>query len=148
MADYYSQQMTGVADGTAIPVKKADAGQIGAKKSSITASKPIGQALAAADRLYLGRVRAGERIAQILFTTDTSLGSSTIAVGSAGSAAKYVAARTFTTPLDAPTAIGPKASTLDDGVLTADEDIWLTVAAATIVAGTIFSVEIEITSVK
>ena len=148
MADYYSQQMTGVADGTKIPANKADAGQVGAKKSSITASKPLGQALAAGDRLYLGRVRAGNRIVQILLTTDTSLGTSTIAIGSAASAAKYVAATTFTTPTDRPTAIGPKASTLDDGALTADEDLWLTVAVATIVGTTIMSVEVEITSVK
>ena len=148
MADFYSQQMTGVADGTLIPSRKADGGQVGAKVSSITASKPLGQALAAGDRLYLGRVRAGERIKQILINTDTSLGTSTIAIGNAATAAKYVAATTFTTPLNRPTAIGPLASTMDDGVLTADEDIWLTVAVATIVGGTIFSVELEITSVK
>jgi hypothetical protein len=148
MADFFSQQMIGVADATQIPARKADAGQVGAKVSSITASKPIGQALAAGDRLYLGRVRAGERIKQILIATDTSLGTSTIAIGNASTANKYVAARTFTTPLDAPTAIGPRASTLDDGVLTADEDIWLTVAVATIGGGTILTVEIEITSIK
>jgi hypothetical protein len=148
MPDYYSQQSVGVADGTVIPPNKADGTQVGAKKSSITASKPIGQALAAADRLYLGRLRAGERVAQILLTTDTSLGTSTIAIGTTATPAKYVAATTFTTPTDRATAIGPRASTLDDGPLTADEDLWLTVAAATIVGGTLFTVEIEYTSVK
>lgn len=148
MPDFYSQQMAGVADGTVIPARKADGGVVGAKISSIMASKPLGQALAAADRLYLGRVRAGERIKSILINTDTSLGSSTIAIGTTAAPAKYVVATTFTTPLDRPTAIGPRASTLDDGVLTADEDIWATVAAATIVGGTVFSIELEITSVK
>ena len=148
MADFYSQQSVGVADGTVIPANKADGTQVGAKKSSITASKPIGQALAAADRLYLGKLRAGERVAQILLTTDTSLGTSTVAIGTTATPAKYVAATTFTTPTDRPTAIGPKASTLDDGPLTADEDLWLTVAVATIVGTTIMSVEIEFTSVK
>jgi len=148
MADFYSQQMTGVADGTVIPPRKADGGQIGAKVSSITASKPLGQALAAGDRLFLGRVRAGDRIKSVLITADTSLGTSTVAVGTTAIPAKYVAATVFTTPLDRPTAIGPKASTLDDGVLTADEDIWMTVAVATIVGTTIMSVELEITSVK
>jgi hypothetical protein len=148
MPDFFSQQMAGVADNTQIPSRKADGGQVGAKISSITASKPLGQALAATDRLYLGRVRAGERIKAILITTDTSLGTSTIAIGTTATPAKYVAATTFTTPLDRPTAIGPRASTLDDGVLTADEDIWATVAVATIVGTTIFSIELEITSVK
>lgn len=148
MPDYFSQQMIGVADGTQIPARKADGAQVGGKVSSITASKPLGQALLAADRLFLGRVRAGERIKAILMDTDTSLGSSTIAIGTTATPAKYVAATTFTTPLDRPTSIGPKASTLDDGVLTADEDIWATVAAATIVGTTILSIELEITSVK
>lgn len=148
MADFYSQQGVGVADGTVIPPNKADGSQVGAKKSSITASKPLGQALAAADRLWLGKLRAGESVKQILLNTDTSLGSSTIAIGTTATPAKYVAATTFTTPLNRPTAIGPLASIMDDGVLTADEDIWLTVAAATIAGSTVFSVEIEYTSVK
>lgn len=147
MPDYFSQQMTGVADGTQIPPRRADGAQVGAKISSITASKPIGQALLAADRLFLGRVRAGERIKAILITADTSLGTSTLSVGTTALPAKYASVQTNTV-VNRPTAIGPLASTLDDGVLTADEDIWLTVGTTTIAGVVILSVELEITSVK
>lgn len=148
MPDFYALQQIGVADGTKIPADKADGGQVGANVSTITASKGGTQALAAGDRLFLGRVPAGSRVSKIFITTDTSLGTSTIAIGTTATPAKYVAARVFTTPTDAPTPIGPRASTLDDGLLAADEDLWLTVAVATIVAGTLFTVEIEITRVK
>lgn len=147
MPDYYSQQMTGVADGTQIPARKADASQVGAKVSTITASKPLGQAIAAADRLYLGRVRAGDRIKLINVTSDTSLGTTTISIGTTAAPTKYVNAATITVT-DRPTSIGPRASTLDDGPLTADEDIWATFGVAGIAGAVVMGFELEISSVK
>lgn len=147
MADFYSQQMTGVADGTQIPARKADGGQVGGKVSTITASKALGQAIAAGDRLYLGRVRAGDRVKVINLTTDTSLGTTTISIGTTATPAKYVNAQTNTVT-DRPTAIGPRASTLDDGPLTADEDLWATFAVAGIAGAVVMGFDIEISSVK
>lgn len=147
MPDYFSQQFTGVADGTQIPARKVDAGQVGAKVSTITASKPIGQAIAAGDRLYLGRVRAGERVKVINLTSDTSLGTTTVSVGTTALPAKYTNAQTMTT-VNRPTVIGPNASTLDDGALTADEDLWATFGVAGIAGAVIMGFDIEISSVK
>lgn len=147
MADFYSQQMTGVADGTVIPARKADGSQVGGKVSSITASKPIGQAIAIGDRLYLGRARAGDRVKVINLTADTSLATTTVSIGTTALPTKYVNAQTNTV-VDRPTAIGPRASTLDDGPLTADEDLWATFGVAAIAGGVVLGFDIEITSVK
>ena len=147
MADFYALQQVGVADGTLTPAAKADGGQVGAKVSSITASKSGTQALTTADRLYLGKVRAGERVAEILVTTDTSLGTSTLSIGTTGTPAKYVGAKTLTAT-DVPTTMGPKASTLDDGLLTADEDLWLSIGTANAAAAVLLSVESRTTAVR
>lgn len=148
MARFYAAQQVGVLDGTKIPADRADGRQVGAKKSVILASKVPGTGWAAGDVVVLGKLAPGEKLTAVRICTDTSLGSSTIAIGIAGATGKYVAARTFTTPLDAPTVIGPKASTLDDAPLEDDETILLTVAVATIASGTLLTIELEICSVK
>lgn len=147
MADYYALQQVGVADSTLIPPAKADGSQVGAKVSAITASKSGAQAIAAGDRMYLGKLRAGERLKEILLTTDTSLATTTVSIGTTALPSKYVAAKTLTV-VDTPTPIGPKASTLDDGMLTADEDLWATFAVAGIGAAVLLTFDLEITSVK
>lgn len=87
------------------------------------------------------RIPPGQVFAYGVITTDTSLGSTTIAVGIAGSTAKYKAAGTFTAT-DTPTLFGKAAviaastetssevgsSPLGTGT---DEDIIFTTAAAT-----------------
>lgn len=88
------------------------------------------------------RIPPGMVFAYGVITTDTSLGSSTVAIGISGSTAKYKAAAVFTST-NAPTlfgvqaAIGASAETssevgsspLGDGT---NEDIIMTVAAATL----------------
>lgn len=144
MTDRYSVEMVGVADGTLNPPKKADGRLIGSKIRSIRATKQV-LADQIADRVYLGQLPVGATVKEILIVTDTSLGSATIAIGTTASSGKYVAARTYTTPLDVPTCIGPKASTWDDVPLTAPEDLWLTVAAAAIGGSAIVGIEIRYT---
>lgn len=144
MTDRYAVEQVGVADGTSVPPKKLDGALVGAKIRSIRATKQV-LADQIADRVYLGKLPIGATVKEILIVTDTSLGSSTIAIGTTASSGKYVAARTFTTPLDAPTCIGPKASVWDDAPLTAEEDLWLTVAAAAIGGAVIMGIEIRYT---
>lgn len=138
MTALYALQQIGVADGTVNPANRADGRQVNARKRTYLASKVPGVAIANGDTLFCFRKPAGQKITDIRICTDTSLGSSTIAIGVAGTPAKYKAAAVFTTPLNAPTSIGPLASTLDDDPGDA-EDIILTCGAADIVAGTLFT---------
>lgn len=144
MATYYARQFVGVEDGTVNPPLQADGRLVGHRKHGIVASKVAAQAWAAGDKIYIGKVRQGESLREIRVTTDTTLGTTTIAVGTLTTPAKYVAARTFTTPLDAPTAIGPLASIADDDPLTADEDIYVTLAVGGVAGGVNITFEMEL----
>lgn len=147
MSDYYATQQQGVADGTAVPAERADGREVGAGKTVILASKPTDQALAASDRLFLGKRPAGTKLTGVKLTTGTSLGTSTIDIGDADTADKYVDGKTLTV-VDTPTYLGPKASTLDDAPSDdADEEIWATILTATIGAAVAMTFELEFTGV-
>lgn len=73
----------------------------------------------------------GARITSIKIMSSVSLGSSTIALGIAGTAGKYRAAATYTTT-DAWTELGAASALMDE--LAADEQLILTVAAASLPA--------------
>tara|TARA_R110000868_G_scaffold32613_4_gene118704 strand:- start:1907 stop:2350 length:444 start_codon:yes stop_codon:yes gene_type:complete len=141
MVDRYAVEQVGVLDGTSVPAKKLDGSLVGAKRRSIRATKQV-LADAAADRVYLGRFPQGSTCKDIKFVTDTTLGSATMAIGTTAAPAKYVAARTFTTPVDVPTSIGPRASAWDDVPLTVDEDVWATFAAASLPGSAIMGWEL------
>lgn len=148
MAKFYSRQTIGVLDGTN-PPKKSHADQVHAKKRSFIADKnPSGgtQALASADTFVLGVLPAGATISQIIGLTDTSLGTSTISIGTAAAPTKYVNAATFTAT-NIPTILPLLASARDAGPTTAEEILIVTVGVATIAAGTKLSLEIEYLSV-
>lgn len=147
MAQYYAAQTVGVLDGTKVPADRSDGRQVGAKKSVILASKVTGVAWAAADTIVLGQLAPGETLVGVRLTTGTSLGTSTIAIGSTTSTSKYVAAATLTV-VDTPTPIGPKASAIAAGPLASPETIIATIGVATIVSGTVLVFELEIASVK
>lgn len=144
MADLYGLEFVGGPDGTQSPPKKLDGRLVGAKRRATRSTKPAIN-LAAGDRWYLGKVPQGAVVRAILVNTDTSFGTSTIAIGTTAVPAKYVAATTFTTPTDRPTEIGPKASAHAAAPLAADEELWATVAAATIASATVAVIEIEYT---
>lgn len=145
MADRYPLQQQGVIDGTKVPADKADGRQVNATKFSILASKPAGTAWANGDVVHLGRKPAGQKIVAIRCTTGTSFGTSTLSVGVAGTAAKYVSAGTLTAP-NVPTNLGPLASTLDDDPGAA-EDLILTIGTADIAAATVATFEIEMVGI-
>lgn len=148
MADFYARAFVGVADGTKIPPDRADGRVVGAKRSTIVAAKVAAQAIAAGDRLFLGRLRAGDLVREIRLNTDTSLGTTTFSIGTTASPAKYRAAAAYTTPLNVPTPVGPVAAIAISDPLTADEDIWATFAVAGIAGAVVMAFETDIVSVK
>jgi hypothetical protein len=99
-------------------------------------------AQAAADTLTLGQIPANARIKSIKMTSSVTLATSTIAIGIAGTAAKYRAAGTFTV-VDVPTAVGPGAAAKAAAANSVAETLIATIAVAALpAAGTlIFDVE-------
>lgn len=97
-----------------------------------------------AGTIDLFTVPAGAEFAYGVVTTDTSLGSTTIAVGISGTAAKYKAAGTFTAT-NTPTLFG-MVSAMDDGGLSANEDVILTTAAAALPASGTLVVDMYFTN--
>jgi hypothetical protein len=147
MATFYAQQQVGVADGSLIPAAKADGGQVGVNLITTIASKVAGQAWAAGDQIYLGRLRPGEHMRRLWANTDTSLATATISVGTLALPTKYANGRTLTAT-NVPTVLGPPASVADDGALTAGEDIWATIGTAGVGAAVNLTIEMEIAVVK
>jgi len=83
---------------------------------------------ASGDTVVLANIPAGQCFAYGSLVTDTSLGTATVSVGNASSAAKYKAAAVFTAT-DTPTAFG-KASAIAGVPSTAQEQVLLTVGTA------------------
>ncbi len=146
MPDFYAIQQKGVADGTKIPPDRSDGRQVGASRFVTLASKPTDQAIAAGDRLYLGKRPRGTKLTAIRLTTGTSLATTQIAVGDATTAGKYATGRTLTVT-DTPTPIGPLASTLDDVPSDDDEALWATFTVAGIGAAVALTFELEFTGI-
>lgn len=140
MADTYALEYVGVADGT-LPAQLADGRIIGSKVRSIRATKTA-TALAAADRMYLGRLPRGAVVTAIRVTTDTSFGTSTLSIGTTAAPTKYCNVQTNTVT-EKPVIIGPRATAAVLAPLTADEDIWLTVGTATLAGATVAAFVIE-----
>lgn len=86
---------------------------------------------ASGDTIEVAKLPKGARPLYGIINTDTSLGSSTISIGPASSAAKYRAAGTFTAT-DTPTLFG-KAGGVGDA-LTAEEIVLITIGAAALPA--------------
>lgn len=139
----YPKQLVGVSDGSQIPAKPGDGRQIGAFTRTSIFSKVPGTAWASGDTIPLGIKPAGHTVTSIKLCTDTSLGTSTIGVGIAGAAGKYVSGATLTT-VNRITEIGVIASTLDDDP-GPEEELFATVGVATIAAGTILTFIVETT---
>ena len=87
-----------------------------------------GAALANGDTLYIGTRPKGSIYRGHRITCGVSLGSSTLAIGVAGTTGKYRAAAVFTA-VDTPTSVGLAARLADDPLADA-EDMIVTFAAA------------------
>ena len=147
MADIYAIQQKGVADGTKTPPEKADGRVVGANKRSTFASKATDQALATGDRLFLGFKPAGCNLVGVKATASASLGTTTIDIGDADTADRFVDGKTLTA-VDTPTVLGPKASTLDDTPSDAQEPIWATILTANVGAAVALTFELEFAGVS
>lgn len=135
MADYYALEFVGGPDGTSNPPKKLDPRKVGSKERSTRAVKPA-TILNVGDRLYIGKNPMGGLIRAISGNFDTSLGTTTLSIGTTATPAKYVSARTLTVT-DTPTSLGPKASAFVTDPVTVDEDLWVTIGVAAIPANVI-----------
>lgn len=128
--------------GTAPQVQPDSALQQG-KMRCLQASFNLANAVQAnGDVLTLGKLPANARIKSIKMTSSVSLATSTVAIGIAGTIAKYRAAGVFTT-VDVPTIVGPGAVAKAAAANSVEETLIATVAVAALpAAGTlIFEVE-------
>jgi hypothetical protein len=87
-----------------------------------------GTVITTADTVLLARIPAGMRFAQGRITSSVSLGTATVAIGTAAAPGKYRAAAVHTA-VDTPTSFGVTAA-MAAPALGADEEVILTVATA------------------
>jgi hypothetical protein len=135
MANFYSleNQLRGDVPPRA-PGNEALGGRKRLYRATIALDAPItkpgttGTVIANGDTISIARVPAGMRFVVGRITSSVSLGTSTVAVGIAGTADKYKAAAVFTA-VDTPTAFG-KAAAMANAALGADEEVIATVAVA------------------
>lgn len=94
------------------------------------------------DVLTLGKIPANARIKRISMTSTVTLATTTLAIGIAGTVAKYRAAGVFTT-VDVPTIVGPGALAKAAAANPLEETLIVTVSTAALPgAGTVvFEVE-------
>jgi hypothetical protein len=129
MTIFYSQELAGI---DSIPVVKPTASQYGGGVFVYEASIVLASQ-ATTDTIVVGQVPAGGQYLFSILNTDTSLGTSTIAIGTAATPAKYRAAATFTTT-NTPTLQQLVAASLNGQSLTATERQIITIAVATLPA--------------
>lgn len=144
MADLYLDSHVGVMDGTKVPAARANGLKVGVNQRRIFGSKPAGVAWANGDQIFLGTLAPGESLREIIVTSDTTLGATTLSVGTKASIANYANARTMTT-VDTPTLIGPRGTAADDAPLAGREDIWLTLGGGGIASGINVTFDLVIT---
>ena len=94
------------------------------------------------DTIVVALPSKGESFLYGIHTTDTSLGSSTLAMGATGATGKYRAAAVFTTTLT-PTLFGAVLTNLNglSAKLTADEVSFITIATASLPASGTYIVD-------
>ena len=134
MATYLSTELGGSANQTTVPVGyKPRAGVVGGRVKRFRASFTLASQ-ATTDTLQLFNLPAGATLAYAVITSSVSLGSSTLALGIAGTTGKYRAAATFTA-VDTPTLVGTAATVgAADPALSAEETVIGTIASAALPA--------------
>lgn len=135
MTVFYSTELAGI---TSQPVVKATSQAYGARLIRFRASITLATQTTA-DTIVVAVVPAGYDFAFGVLTTDTSLATSTIAIGIAGTVALYKAAAVFTAT-DTPTFFG-KAAQVVAPAITADQTIFITIAVASLPAAGNLAVE-------
>lgn len=129
MAAYLSTELGGSANQTSVPVGYKPAASVyGGRLKRLRASFTYA-AQTTSDTLTVGNLPAGATFAYGVLNTDTSSGTTTLAIGTSASTAKYRAAAAFTST-DTPTLFG-KAAPVVASPLSAEETVIITLAAAT-----------------
>ena len=138
MTAYLSTELGGSANQTAAPTGyKPRATVYGARLKRLRATFTLATQTTS-DTLVIGNLPVGATFAFGVIVSSVSLGSSTLAIGITGTTNKYRAAAAFTA-VDTPTLFGP-ASVIGaaDPALAADEQVFATIAGASLPAsGTI-----------
>lgn len=138
MATYLSTELGGSANQTSAPVGyKPRASVYGGRLKRLRATVTLASQ-ATTDTLQLGNLPAGSVFGFGVLTSDTSLGSSTLAIGISGTTGKYRAAATFTST-DTPTFFGKAAEVAgsDAGASTETTVIGTIASAALPSSGTL-----------
>jgi hypothetical protein len=129
MALFYSSESANIA---ALPViKQANAGyaaRLQRFRGTFVFSNP---AVTTADQIIVAQVPAGFTFAYGILVSTVSLGTSTVAIGTAASTGKYRAAATFTA-VDTPTLFGVATQVGAQAALSADELIQIAVGVASL----------------
>ena len=130
MATYLSTELGGSANQTSAPVGyKPRASVYGGRLKRLRATVTLASQ-ATTDTLQFGNLPAGAVFAYGVINSDTSLGSSTLAIGISGTTGKYRAAATFTST-DTPTFFGKAAeAAASDAGLSAEQTVIGTIASA------------------
>lgn len=140
MAIYLSTELGGSANQTAAPASyRPTAYAYQARLRSMRGTFTLASQTTS-DTLVIGDLPVGARFAYGVITSSVTLGSSTIAVGIAGTTAKYKAAATFTTA-DTPTLFGIAAQ-VAQAPSAAGERIFATIGAASLPASGTLVIEI------
>jgi len=137
MAQTYATEVAGQ---VAIPATKSDGGVVGGRLRRFRATVEM-TAQEAADTIVLANIPPGHSFAYGVITASATLGASaTIAIGVAGTAAKYRAAAVFTTA-NTPTLFGTAAGVAAAPVA-AGEQVIATIAVATLPSAGSFIVDL------
>jgi hypothetical protein len=136
MAIYLSNEQAGTTTGTTIASAvatgyKPKATVYGARVKRMRATITLATQTTS-DTLNFGNLPAGATFAYGILTSSVSLGTSTLAIGITGTTGKYRAAATFTA-VDTPTFFGPATIVgASDPALSADENVFGTIATASL----------------
>lgn len=133
MAAYLSTDLTGSANQTSVPVGYKPAATVYAARLKRLRGSFTLNTQTTSDTLVIGTLPTGATFAYGKLTSSVSLGSSTVAIGIAGSTGKYRAAATFTTA-DTPTDFGTAATVASATPLAAEEQVFVTIATASLPA--------------
>lgn len=140
MAAYLSTELGGSANQTAAPTGYKPAATVyGARLKRLRASFTLATQTTS-DTLVIGNLPAGATFAFGKLTSSVSLGTSTIAIGITGTTGKYRAAAVFTAT-DTPTDFGT-AATVAGSPLSAEEQVFVTIATASLPASGTFVVDL------
>lgn len=113
-----------------VPQDEPDVGQVHGRLRRFNSIITLASQ-ATTDTIEIAKLPKGARFAYGVLTTDTSLGTATVAIGIGGSTAKYKAAGTLTAT-DTPTLFG-KAAVVGEK-LTAEEILFITIGTAALPA--------------